>query len=55
LTNGTNRFIELLADYGLEEACQRQPALRGGINVMDGKLTYQVVAEAHGLPYHPLP
>jgi alanine dehydrogenase len=51
LTNVTYRFIELLADFGLAEACQRQPALVGGLNVMDGKITYKAVAEAHGLPY----
>jgi alanine dehydrogenase len=51
LTNATNRYIELLADYGLAEACQRQPALVGGINVMGGKITNQVVAAAHGLPW----
>jgi alanine dehydrogenase len=50
LTNATNRYIELLADYGLAEACQRQPALVGGINVMGGKITNPVVAAAHGLP-----
>ena len=51
LTNATNRYIELLADYGLAEACHRQPALVGGINVMGGKITQSVVAAAHGLPY----
>lgn len=49
LTNVTYRYIELLADLGLEEACQRQPALLGGINVMHGKLTHEAVAEAHGM------
>ena len=53
LTNATNRYIEMLADYGLAEACQRQPALVGGINVMCGKITNQVVAAAHGLPWTP--
>jgi alanine dehydrogenase len=53
LTNATNRYIELLADYGLAEACQRQPALVGGINVMGGKITNPVVAAAHGLPWQP--
>src|SRR5579862_7548287 len=50
LTNVTYRFIELLADLGLAEACQKQPALVGGLNVMDGKVTHKAVAEAHGLP-----
>ncbi len=53
LTNATNRYIELLADHGLAGACQRQPALIGGINVMGGKITQSVVAKAHGLPFVP--
>ncbi len=51
LTNVTYRFIELLADLGLQEACLKQPALIGGINVMGGKLTHKAVAEAHGMKY----
>src|SRR5438270_8791868 len=53
LTNVTYPFIERLADLGLEEACQRQPALLGGINVVGGKLRHQAVAQAHGLDYFP--
>jgi alanine dehydrogenase len=49
LTNVTYRYIELLADHGLEEACQNQPALIGGINLQDGKVTCKAVAEEHGL------
>ena len=51
LTNVTYRYVELLADYGLGGACKRQPALIGGINTRDGRLTCQAVAEAHGLKY----
>jgi alanine dehydrogenase len=51
LTNATYRHIELLADHGLKEACERQPALAGGINVMGGKLTHQAVAQAHGMKW----
>jgi alanine dehydrogenase len=51
LTNATFRFIETLADLGLAEACRKQPALLGGINVMAGKVTSRPVAEAHGLPF----
>src|SRR5262245_45326105 len=54
LTNVTYRFIELLADYGLAEACQKQPALLGGINVMNGQVTHQAVADAHGLAFSPV-
>src|SRR5271154_3128584 len=50
LTNVTYRYLETLADLGVEEACVRNPALIGGINVKAGKITYQAVAEAHGLP-----
>ncbi len=53
LTNITYRYVELLADFGLEKACQKQPALIGGINTRDGKLTCQAVAEAHGMNYEP--
>ena len=55
LTNVTYRYIELLADHGLAEACQRQPALLDGINVMNGKVTCQAVAQAHGISYMPPP
>jgi len=51
LTNITYRYVELLADFGLEEACRRQPALVGGINTREGKLTCQAVADAHGMTY----
>jgi alanine dehydrogenase len=53
LANATYRYLELLADHGLAEACQMQPALVGGLNVMDGKITQKAVAGAHGLPYFP--
>jgi alanine dehydrogenase len=49
LANATYRFIELLADHGLAEACQRQPALLGGINIMQGGTTHKAVADTHGL------
>ena len=53
LTNVTYRYVELLADLGLAEACQKMPALLGGINVMDGKVTHPAIAGAHGLPCSP--
>jgi len=51
LTNVTHRYIEQLADHGLAEACQRQPALLGGINLINGQLTCKAVAEAHGMTW----
>src|SRR5690349_12907157 len=51
LTSSTFRYIEMLADSGLAEACQRQPALISGLNVMKGKVTHKAVAEAHAMDY----
>lgn len=53
LTNVTYRYVQMLADCGAKEACLKQPSLTGGINTLDGKLTCQAVAEAHGLNYQP--
>src|SRR5215210_6549594 len=54
LTNATLPYVEEIAEDGLAEAVSRDPALAHGINVLDGKVTYEAVAEAHGLEYAPL-
>jgi alanine dehydrogenase len=54
LTNATLPYVEEIADYGLAEAVARDRALARGVNVVDGKVTYEAVAEAHGLDYQPL-
>ena len=54
LTNATLPYVEAIADHGLREAIDRNPALARGVNVLDGRLTYEAVAEAHGLDYSPL-
>jgi len=54
LTNVTYRYIELLADHGLAEACEKQPALLSGVNILNGKLTQKAVADAHGMPSAPV-
>jgi alanine dehydrogenase len=43
------RYIETLADLGLQESCQRLPGLAAGINVDRGQLICRAVAIAHGL------
>ena len=53
LTNVTHRYVHLIAERGLAEACRLRPELAGGINCHAGHLTCQPVAEAHGLPYQP--
>ena len=54
LTNATLPYVEAIADYGLAEAVARDPALARGVNVVEGKITYEAVADAHGLDYQPL-
>jgi alanine dehydrogenase len=54
LTNATLPYVEAIADHGIAEAVARDPALSRGVNVVDGKVTYEAVAEAHGLEYQPL-
>jgi alanine dehydrogenase len=51
LTNVTYRYVEALADMGLKDCCEKIPAVLGGLNVHNGKLTHKVVAEAHQLPF----
>jgi len=54
LTNMTLPYVEEIAELGVREAIVRDRALWRGVNVLDGKLTYEAVAEAHGLPFVPL-
>jgi alanine dehydrogenase len=54
LTNATLPYVEEIADYGLAEAVGRDLALARGVNVVGGRVTYEAVADAHGLDYHPL-
>ena len=48
LTNVTYPYVEMLADLGLERACERMPGLRSGINVVEGKVVLPAVAAVHG-------
>ena len=54
LTNVTLPYVEAIADLGLAEAVARDHVLACDVNVLDGKITYEAVAEAHGLEFHPL-
>jgi alanine dehydrogenase len=54
LTNATLPYVEAIADYGLVQAVTRDQALARGVNVLDGKVTYEAVADAHNLDYAPL-
>ena len=54
LTNATLPYVEAIATFGLAESIARDPALARGVNVLDGKITYEAVADAHGLDFTPL-
>jgi alanine dehydrogenase len=54
LTNVTLPYVEAIADLGLADAVTRDRSLARGVNVLNGKVTYEAVAEAHGLEYAPL-
>jgi len=53
LTNATFPYAMQLANKGWKQACKDNAALRKGINIVDGKVTYPAVAEAFALPYTP--
>jgi alanine dehydrogenase len=54
LTNVTLPYVEAIANQGVREAVARDRALARGVNVVEGKLTYEAVADAHGLEFSPL-
>jgi alanine dehydrogenase len=52
LTNATLPYAIQIANKGWKNACIESEPLRKGLNVVDGKVVYDGVAEAFGLPYH---
>jgi alanine dehydrogenase len=51
LNNVTLPFAQKIASLGAKEAMKRDPHLANGLNVSDGKIRHQAVAEALDLPY----
>ncbi len=51
LTNATLPYALKLADHGLEAAVLADPGLKPGVNVANGKVTLEPVAEATGQDY----
>jgi len=51
LTNATLPYAIQIANKGWKKACNENDALRKGLNVVKGKVVYEGVAEAFGLPY----
>jgi alanine dehydrogenase len=54
LTNATLPYVLAIAGSGLRDAVANDPALARGVNVLDGKITYEAVADAHDLEFTPL-
>ncbi|WP_106639655.1 alanine dehydrogenase [Allosphingosinicella vermicomposti] len=51
LNNATLPFVLRLANQGADAAMKADPHLANGLNVSDGKIRHQAVAEALNLPY----
>lgn len=54
LTNATLPYTLRLADMGWRDACKADKGLADGVNIVDGKITFEAVAEAWEMPYTPL-
>ena len=54
LTNATMAYALEIADRGWRVAAARDPALAKGVNIVDGHVTHEAVAAAHGLQCVPL-
>ncbi|MDD4802340.1 MAG: alanine dehydrogenase [Syntrophomonas sp.] len=53
LTNATLPYALKIANYGAEKAIREDGALRKGLNVYKGKLTFKAIADAQEFPYTP--
>lgn len=51
LTNATLPYTVRLANQGWRGACAGDPAFARGLNIVDGEVVYEGVAEAFDLPY----
>jgi len=50
LTNATFAYARRIADLGWRAAAAADPAIRFGLNIVEGKVTNRAVAETFGLP-----
>ena len=53
LTNATFKYCSMLAEMGVEDAIAKDPALYKGLNVYDGYVTYEPVAQDLNMEYRP--
>ena len=49
LTNATLPYALRLADKGWKQACREDPGLARGVNIVEGKIVFQGVADAFGM------
>jgi alanine dehydrogenase len=54
LTNATLPYAAAIADHGWREACVRDPALRLGLQAIDGQCVYPGVSTTFGLDCTPV-
>jgi len=54
LTNATLPYALQIASQGWQEVSRKDPGIRAGLNVVNGKVTYACVAEAFGLDSTPV-
>ena len=54
LTNATLRYAVALADKGWKQACKDDEALKKGLNIVEGKVTFKAIADVFDLPYEPV-
>jgi alanine dehydrogenase len=52
LAQATLPYMRMLAGMGLRAACEQNKSLALGLNTHQGYLTYEAVANAHGLVFH---
>ena len=51
LTLNTLPYVLEIVEKGWQRAARENPSLAKGVNLFDGKITYQAVAEAFDLPF----
>lgn len=54
LTNVTLKYALMIANLGWRDAINKDEALRKGVNILNGKVSYKQVADDLGLPYEPI-
>jgi len=54
LTNATLPYVVEIANKGWRKSMKENPEIKLGANVINGKITYQGVADAFGLEYFPI-